>query len=263
MHPDQDYEDALTGFVKRLLGSADSEAFRADLESLSATLAWFGALNSISMILIKYTSAGVPDLYQGNELMDLSLVDPDNRRPVDYTARSSWLDRLDALAASDDMPGGASALASAPHDGGAKLWTTWRLLELRREHAALFREGGYTALEATGSEASHVVAFTREHEDQTLVVVAGRLYVGLATNAESQASEAASDCWLPLGAAVWKDTAVQLPEWPDGARFAHVFTGEVLTLQNGALQVGDLFAHFPAAALMALDARDSGKKEAS
>ena len=263
VHPDQDYEDALTGFVKRLLGSADSEAFRSDLESLSATLAWFGALNSISMILIKYTSAGVPDLYQGNELMDLSLVDPDNRRPVDYTARSSWLDRLDALAAGDDMPGGASALASAPHDGGAKLWTTWRLLALRREHPALFREGGYTALEATGSEALHVVAFTREHEDQTLVVVAGRLYVSLATNAESQASEAASDCWLPLGAAVWKDTAVQLPGWPDGARFAHVFTGEVLTVQNGALQVGDLFAHFPAAALMALDARDSGKKEAS
>lgn len=162
MHPDQDYEDALTGFVKRLLGSADSEAFRSDLESLSATLAWFGALNSISMILIKYTAAGVPDLYQGNELMDLSLVDPDNRRPVDYAARSSWLDRLDALAAGDDMAGGASALASAPHDGGAKLWTTWRLLDLRRQHPVLFREGGYTALQATGSEASHVVAYTRD-----------------------------------------------------------------------------------------------------
>lgn len=254
VHPDQDYEDALTGFVKRLLGDADSAAFRADLESFGATLAWFGALNSISMILIKYTAAGVPDLYQGNELMDLSLVDPDNRRPVDYTARSGWLDRLDALVGSDRMASGAGALAASPHDGGAKLWTTWRLLALRREHPALFRDGGYTALEATGSEASHVVAYTRSHGGQTLVVVAGRLYVSLATTAESQAADAASDCWLPLGDAVWKDTAVQLPGWPEGARFEHVFTGEVLIVRSGALQVGDLFAYFPGAALLALDA---------
>jgi (1->4)-alpha-D-glucan 1-alpha-D-glucosylmutase len=99
-----------------------------------------------------------------------------------------------------------------------------------------------------------VLAFARTHEDQTLLVVAGRLFVGLATASESQASIAASDCWLPLGAEVWKDTAVQVPGWPDGARFRNVLTDEVLTLRDGALLMPALFAHFPGAALIALEA---------
>ena len=89
------------------------------------------------MALIKFTSPGVPDLYQGNELMDLSLVDPDNRRPVDYALRARWLDELAALQPQPRPAGrGCSALAAAPHDGRAKLWLTWRLLALRARAAA-------------------------------------------------------------------------------------------------------------------------------
>jgi hypothetical protein len=86
--------------------------------------------------------------------------------------------------------------------------------------------------------------------------VAGRLFVGLATEAESQASIAASDCWLPLGAEVWHDTAVALPGWPDGARFRNLFTGEVLAVHDGALPMGEVFSHFPGAALVALDVQE-------
>ncbi len=254
--PDEDYEKALSGFVQRILGRVAGNPFLDDVQALGDTLAWFGALNSLSMTLIKYGSPGVPDLYQGNELTDLSLVDPDNRRPVDYGARAQWLERLSQIAHGPGEPAAVRALAAAPHDGGAKLWILSRLLELRRDEPALFRDGAYAPLEATGPAASHVLAFERTHEGKTLLIVAGRLFVGLATEVESQASIAASEGWLPLGAQVWRDTALALPGWPDGARLRNLFTGEVLTVRDGALPMSEVFSHFPGAALVALDARE-------
>lgn len=250
---DQPYEDALTGFVQRILARTDGNPFLDDLQALGRTLAWFGALNSLSMTLVKYGSPGVPDLYQGNELTDLSLVDPDNRRPVDYPARAGWLDRLATLTQSPEKAEGAQALAAAPHDGGAKLWVLWRLLALRRADPALFRDGDYTALAAEGARADHVLAFTRRHEGRALVVVAGRLFARLSSDVEWAAPEHAAARWLPLGKAVWADTVLRLPGWPDGARLRNVLTGEVLTVRDGALPMGALFAHFPGAALVAVD----------
>ncbi|HSU23729.1 MAG TPA: malto-oligosyltrehalose synthase, partial [Variovorax sp.] len=263
VNPDEAYETALTGFVQRLLG-ADQDGrgdgrdvpeggFLTDLHHFGATLAWFGALNSVSMVLIKYASPGVPDLYQGNELMDLSLVDPDNRRPVDYAMRSRWLDRLEAIAAAP-AHGTADAvreLAAEPHDGGAKLWVLWRLLGLRTAQPALFRDGGYEAVEAHGSRARHVVAFARRQGEESLIAVAGRLFVGLATTTESEAAQKAAAHWLPLGAAVWDDTTVALPDWAggDGARWENILTGETLTIRSGGLRMAELFASFPGAVL--------------
>ena len=102
-----------------------------------------GSLNTLSMTLAKFTSPGVPDLYQGNELVDLSLVDPDNRRPVDYAPRAELLDDLRGLDPTD-LGRVAQALAGAPQDGRAKLLVTWRLLELRRRRLELLREGDYS-----------------------------------------------------------------------------------------------------------------------
>ncbi|MEJ8821118.1 malto-oligosyltrehalose synthase [Variovorax humicola] len=252
--PNAEYEDALTGFVHRLLSTSPDNAFLSDLQALSATLAWFGALNSLSATLIKYTSPGVPDLYQGNELMDLSLVDPDNRRPVDYARRSRWLDELAQLSQQRGQPGlpgiaaMAKGLAEAPHDGRAKLWLTWRLMGLRKEMPALFRDGRYTALHARGAATPHVVAFMRQHQGQVLVVIAGRLFAGL----EADAPAAAAAHRLPLGTASWDDTVVKLPGWPEGKRFRNVLTDETLSAADGALRVGDAFASLPAAALVAL-----------
>ena len=249
---DEDYENALTGFVQRILATVDGNPVLADLQALGTTLAWFGALNSLSMTLIKYASPGVPDLYQGNELTDLSLVDPDNRRPVDYVARAGWLDRLAPMADGADEATSARALAEAPHDGGAKLWILWRLLALRSNDAALFRDGSYTAIEAEGASAHHVLAFMRQHEGRTLIVAAGRLFVSAATGVESGAAEAAAAHWLPLGDAVWGDTVLRLPGWPDGTRFRNQLTGETLTLHGGGLPMADVFRSFPGAALVPL-----------
>lgn len=240
--PHPGYEAALTGFVERLLGREGAHPFLADVQALGATVAWYGALNSLSMALIKFTSPGVPDLYQGNELMDLSLVDPDNRRPVDYTLRARWLDALDAMAQQPGLPAAVQALAAAPHDGRAKLWLTRRLLGVRQAHPALFRDGGYTALGLAGGKSAHLVAFARRQGPQSLVVLAGRLFADLPVAAQS----------LPIGAAAWGDTLVKMPHWPDGTRFENVLTGETLTVTNGTLRVAVALAHFPGAALLAL-----------
>jgi (1->4)-alpha-D-glucan 1-alpha-D-glucosylmutase len=272
VNPDESYEEALTGFVRHLLGGADAagvatvddddagpaggDAFLTDLGHLGATLAWFGALNSLSMVLIKYASPGVPDLYQGNELMDLSLVDPDNRRPVDYPARARWLDRLEAIAAAPahGMADAVRELALEPHDGGAKLWVLWRLLALRAAQPALFRDGGYEPVNARGDRSHHVVAFARRLGEESLIAVAGRLFVGLATTAESEAGQKAHARWLPLGEAVWGNTFITLPDWCgiEGTRFENILTGEVLAVQSGGLSMADLFASFPGAVLRRL-----------
>jgi len=229
--PNEEYEAALAAFVRALLGRLAPNPFLEDLRAQAAPLAWFGALNSLSLALLKLASPGVPDLYQGSELMDLSLVDPDNRRPVDYARRAALLEELAGL--EDPRP-----LLDALHDGRAKLWVTWRLLELRRRLPRLFRDGGYQALAASGAHAEHVLAFARPHAQGTLVAIAGRLYAKMLGEPGK----------LPLGEA-WQDTAIALPR---GARaLENALTGERLEAGGGSLALAQACARFPVAALLA------------
>jgi (1->4)-alpha-D-glucan 1-alpha-D-glucosylmutase len=177
----------------------------------------------------------VPDLYQGHEVVSLTLVDPDNRQPVDYETLTRCLQSLEGLDTAQ-LP----ALAAEPHDGRAKLWITWRMLALRRERPALFRDGDYAALDVTGAHAEHVVAFARRHEGTTLVVIAGRLFARLLGEPGQ----------TPLGNAVWADTAVAL-DLPDATPLINVLTGESLVVEHGRIAVGTAFARLPAAALVA------------
>lgn len=235
--PDAPYEAALEGFVRALLERLHGGRFLDELHALGATLAWFGALNSLSTTLIKFTSPGVPDLYQGHETIALTLVDPDNRRPVDYTALAQTLAGLEALNPADaaQLP----ALASAPHDGRAKLWITWRLLMLRRERPALFGEGDYTALQVDGVHADHVVAFARRYQGVTLIAISGRLFARLLGESTQP----------PLGEAVWSDTSVVI-DLPDGTRLTNVLTDETCVVANGRITLGAAFARLPCAALI-------------
>ena len=191
-------------------------------------------------MLLKFTAPGVPDLYQGSELMEFNLVDPDNRRPVDYALRRRALDELEALSRGADWRTGLAALAAAPHDGRLKLWLTWRLLQLRRGHEALFRDAGYAALAVHGEHREHVIAYAREAPQGRVLTVAGRLFARLLD----------AQPVLPLGDAVWRDTAVELPDEDDGSRWLNVLTGEMLTVRNGRLHLAALFATVPAAALL-------------
>jgi (1->4)-alpha-D-glucan 1-alpha-D-glucosylmutase len=242
INPDADYEAAVTGFVEALLREGEGNRFLDDLRAQAARIAWFGALNGVSMTLLKVGSSGVPDFYQGTELADLSLVDPDNRRPVDYGARERLLDEFGGLAGASDLAARVRALAAAPLDGRAKLWVAWRALAARRRDPLLFERAGHVALAATGAKAEHVVAFARRFEDRCVIVVAGRLFLGLVGEAGR----------LPLGGEIWQDTAIDLaPLGGAGGPFVNALTGATVAPSGGLLALGSVLADFPGALLVA------------
>jgi (1->4)-alpha-D-glucan 1-alpha-D-glucosylmutase len=236
------YEDAVAGFVRALLGRLESNPFLDDLRLQAQQVAWFGMLNSLSMVLVKLSSPGVPDFYQGNEIIDLSLVDPDNRRPVDYGRRRALLDDLQRIAAA---PAGAWAqsvrrLFDDPFDGRAKLWLTWRALQLRRECEALFRRGDYHPLAVSGARSRHALAYARRLGEAGIVVAAARLFASMALEPGA----------LPAGEGAWGDTALDLAFLPAGTRLTNVLTGEALeTDASGRLPLARAMAHFPGALL--------------
>ena len=244
--PDADYETALERFVREILADPKEGACLPDIQRLADRLAWFGAWNSLTLTLLKYGSPGVPDLYQGSELIELSLVDPDNRRPVDYALRQQRLDALHAMAGQDGLAGRVASMARAPHDGQAKLWFVWRLLSLRRRQPALFRDGGYEALAVEGPLSKHVVAFARRHGNQVLLVVAGRLFADLSRPGTEDGAAPA----LP-GAATWNGTTVRLPAGQDAMDLENLLTGESLSADGGTVRLADAFRHMPWAALVA------------
>jgi len=218
VNPDAGYEAALTGFLQALLGRLDGNLFLDDLRSQIGVYAWLGALNGIAAALVKIASPGVPDIYQGCELVDLSLVDPDNRRPVDYALRARRLAELQTLASgpAEALASGVRGLFDVPDDGLLKLWVLWRALGLRRERPDVFTHGNYRAVAVEGARADHVVAFERRHGDAGAVMVTGRLFAGLGAPAGT----------LPTGEAAWGDTVLDLGFLPLGVELLDVLTGQ-------------------------------------
>jgi (1->4)-alpha-D-glucan 1-alpha-D-glucosylmutase len=165
LNPNQAYEAGLRTFLERILDRSISADFLNSLETLAQRIALLGALNSLSQITLKATMPGVPDFYQGTEFWDLSLVDPDNRRPVDFAARTKVLAAVDV----PDWQG----LAQNWPDGHVKLAWTRHLLKLRTELADVFADGDYRPLQVTGAHRDHVIAFARRRgRDAAIVVVA-------------------------------------------------------------------------------------------
>jgi (1->4)-alpha-D-glucan 1-alpha-D-glucosylmutase len=167
--PDEAYEAALRRFVTKLLSSA---AFIKEFDPFARRAALLGALNGLSQLVLKATMPGVPDFYQGSEFWDLSLVDPDNRRPVDFTARAQALHDLDSGL---DW----SALAKNWPDGRVKLALTRRLLRLRAELPGVFQDGRYEPIKTEGPHRRHVLAFARIHERDAVIVAVGRHFASL------------------------------------------------------------------------------------
>jgi (1->4)-alpha-D-glucan 1-alpha-D-glucosylmutase len=163
LNPHQAYEAGVHAFVARILDRAISAEFIDSLEKLARRLALLGALNSLSQITLKATMPGVPDFYQGTELWDLSLVDPDNRRPVDFAARAKALASVEA----PDW----DHLVQNWSDGHLKLAWTRHLLKLRSELADVFTDGDYQPLEVIGPHRNHVIAFARGHGGDAAIAV--------------------------------------------------------------------------------------------
>jgi (1->4)-alpha-D-glucan 1-alpha-D-glucosylmutase len=239
--PNEAYEKAVASFVDGTL-SLDSTFLRAFLP-FQRGVARTGAVNSLSQTLLKMTSPGVPDVYQGNEIWDFSLVDPDNRRPVDFGQRKRLLAALRALDPSD-----ASTLLEDGvwQDGSPKLYLTRKALEMRRKSPELFAGGEYIALEISGGRKDNLVAFARKQGEEVAITVAPRLCATMMPRVGSL---------LPAREA-WQDTSILLPRELVGVAFRNVLTGETTTTQEHdgrpSLHAGRLLRNFPVALLAAL-----------
>jgi len=250
INPNEDYDTAVQGFVRGLLDDTVENPFLQDFRAFQKRVAFYGRFNALSQVLLKILSPGVPDIYQGTELWDLSLVDPDNRRPVDYELRRCLLDDLKRQVQSAARAGRRAPLAALAReltesisDGRIKLYLTWRALRFRSAHRQLFTHGGYFPLEAEGDKKEHVCAFARLLDDQVAIVAVPRLLVRLTRGVEKP----------PWRAAVWKDTWLPLVAEFRDRTFRNIFTGAVVrpTERQGVptLQLATMLKDFPVALL--------------
>jgi (1->4)-alpha-D-glucan 1-alpha-D-glucosylmutase len=234
LRPDNNYEDGYISFAEAVLAEPEINEFLQKFIPFQKRIAEYGILNSLSQTLLKNICPGVPDLYQGAELWDLSLVDPDNRRPVDYSKRVALLQEIkaqpDALKLLDQ-------LFSSKEDGKIKLFLTYKLLQVRKENLALFQQGIYQPLKVSGKFENHVVAFARTYRGEKAIAIAPRFFTDLIDPGK-----------LPLGEQIWADTAIELP--PDMPfTWRNAVTTQILQSESKLL-VAEALKHFPVALLL-------------
>ncbi|BAY24794.1 malto-oligosyltrehalose synthase [Calothrix sp. NIES-2100] len=233
LRPDSEYEEACADFVEKVL---DSQEFLADFRGFQQRVAEYGIFNSLSQTLIKIAAPGVPDFYQGTELWELSLVDPDNRRPVDFEQRRSYLSTIKQQIKTDILSLIAELLTQK-NDGRIKLFLTVQALKARSNYVQLFQDGEYLPLEIQGTHADHIIAFARQEGNQTAIAIAPRFLTRLIQPGE-----------YPLGESVWQDTQLQLPKGTS-ATWKNVLTQQSLEA-TGTLSISAALAHFPVALLV-------------
>jgi (1->4)-alpha-D-glucan 1-alpha-D-glucosylmutase len=212
--PNRAYEEVLRDFCDAILSDTQ---FCAELTRFQKRTAFYGFLNALSQVVLKATAPGAPDFHQGTELWDFSLVDPDNRRPVDYPLRAAMLKKLQTSAPID-------TLLRRWHDGRIKMFVTWKVLETRVRHADLFRDGSYEAVDG----GDHICAFVRRYEGDAVLVVVPRFVASLVKPGR-----------LPLGE-VWGDASLRI-----SGKWRNVFTGE----EHSDLALRNVFARFPVAVM--------------
>jgi (1->4)-alpha-D-glucan 1-alpha-D-glucosylmutase len=241
------YENAVLRFVEHALTGSGGSRFLPAFRSLQQRVATVGMLNSLAQVAIKIFSPGVPDFYQGADLWDLNLVDPDNRRPIDFNRRERRLRDIEqvlALAGGDRI-GAVSSLLANWHDGAIKLLVSTIGLRLRRDRPDMFLEGRYQPVEAEMTVNAGVVAFARIHGDEAVLVVAPRLTAPLVPDGKA----------LPLAGPAWKTSRVILPPELGDRTFRHEITGAeirpVTTESRAWIFVGQLFETVPVAILRA------------
>jgi len=242
LNPNPEYVAGMNQFIERILTPryrGKPNLFWDSLQKFLPTVMYFGAMNALTQTLLKLTCPGVADIYQGQEMWDFSLVDPDNRRPVDFDLRRQAAAELCSRARAYDLRDTGRELLHDWRDGRVKLWLTMLALNCRSRYQNLFRRGRYLPLHATRSRQEHVLAFAREHEGEMAIVAAPRLSLTLMKGKEE----------APLGSA-WNDAELALPPEAAGRWLLNVFTGERL-LAGSSIPCRDLFGVFPFALMVA------------
>jgi (1->4)-alpha-D-glucan 1-alpha-D-glucosylmutase len=231
IEPSASYERSLATFVGAVARDA---RFQREMSRFIRHVGPAAATNSLAMTVLKCVVRGVPDFYQGSELWDFTLTDPDNRRPIDFARRQQLLERLPPTdAPKSDWGPAAKSLVRNWEDGAIKLYTVRNVLKLRREHSDLFARGSYEVLSSTGPLAEHVVAVGRRRGSQWVIAVVPRQIVGVAGRARFALARSWGDA-----------TFVELPR-SSPQHLTNVFTGERRTLDDGRLDVGACLSTFP------------------
>ena len=247
INPNISYEDGLQVFIRKLLSisSVTENSFLSDFLIFQKRVARWGMFNSLSQTLLKLTVPGVPDIYQGNELWDFSLVDPDNRRPINYIRYQKLLKEVKSYSSlsKSSLTQQVRRLLDSMESGHAKLYLTWRLLQCRQLWPKIFQEGSYLPLSTVGPLSDYLCVFARYADNITLIVVAPRWFVRLSPNPDD----------LPLGPAAWDDTTIETPNLSTGAQGTNLLTGEITTVtrkgMEASLSVSSILTSFPIALL--------------
>jgi (1->4)-alpha-D-glucan 1-alpha-D-glucosylmutase len=225
-YPNAAYEEAIERFIDHLV--SDENAGFSEMADFAARVAELGVANSLVQLVLKCTCPGVPDIYQGTELWDLSLVDPDNRRPVDFDTRSALLPELRAIESlqGEARVGAVADLLDTWRDGRIKFYVLRQLLKLRQMYPDLFIHGTYEPLTVTGAEASRAIAFRRVYGDEAITVVVGlRLTDGMA----------------------WDETRICVVA---DRKLEDIFTGQILSPESDNAAIADILYHLPVAVLL-------------
>ena len=226
IQPNEEWDAAMRDFVAKILDPPPRNKFLPAFLPVAKEVARLGAINSLTQTLLKLTSSGVPDIYQGTEIWDFSLVDPDNRRPVDYKGRQEMLESL-ATARPDDLVRNWA-------DGRIKMFLTQRVLQLRRKHVELFERGEYLPLSPSGTFAESCVGFARRLADQGIVIIAPRLSSRVG--------------FPPIGES-WKDTTVEFPETFPLEHAHDLFTCRPVPIQNRRAKLAEALSVLPFAVI--------------
>ena len=238
LNPYQPYEDSLTHFIGEILTYHPKRGnpFLDDLLSFQAFISGYGVLNSLAQLLLKLTCPGVPDFYQGAELWDLRLVDPDNRRPVDYSRRINLLrDILDQQ--KRDHKTLLKEFLENPADGKVKLFFTYQLLKLRNQERNVFQKGSYHPMPVQGRHQNHMIAYLRSYQDTSVLVVLPRFCTTLVEPGQ-----------LPLGEDVWQDTSLRIPV--SGEQTSLEWISQEPVVPVNPVPIGKLLKIFPMAVIL-------------
>ncbi len=222
--PNKEYENACIDFIDKILNP--SYEFLKDFLPFQKMIAHYGVFNSLSQILIKITSPGIPDFYQGSELWDFNLVDPDNRRPVDYEKRKNILNEI------KNPSNIIQKLLSTKEDGKIKLFLMYKALSVRRKFPELFQKGDYQPLEVRGLFKDNIIAFARRYENQFVITITPRFFTEIVSKEQ-----------LPLGEKIWKDTTVILDS-EISYELINCITGKTMTVQKN-IYLAQAFEDFP------------------
>lgn len=226
INPNSQHDQAVQQFIDKILNCEDENEFLKDFKAFMPKISQMGMLNSLSQTLLKLTSPGVPDIYQGNELWDFSLVDPDNRRPVDYSLRKQMLADLSIEKLEDYI--------RKPEDGYIKLYMVQKTLQFRKKFSEIFSKGSYLPLEVKGKMQNHVIAFARMLDKKAAIIIVGRFFTFFM-----------KDFLTTIEQNAWQKTFVELPQEFSNCRLTNIFDENKILSKSNCIALENAFKNLP------------------